>query len=97
MAGRNFRTKAAFPALDWVEEASGAQPRLLLAGGRRAMIENLVGIVEFTDTRIRLLTRSGMLTLTGEELLLTQVRPDALTVRGKIKLIELPDGGCEGD
>lgn len=91
--GRNHRARSAFPALEWVEEASGAQPRLLLAGGRRAMIENLVGIIEFSGERIRLMTRSGELVLTGENLLLTQVRPDALTVRGVIRLIELPNGG----
>ena len=91
--GRNHKARSAFPALEWVEEASGTQPRLLLAGGRRAMIENLVGIIEFSEERIRLMTRSGPLTLIGEQLLLTQVRPDALTVRGHIRVIELPDGG----
>lgn len=87
--------RCAFPALEWVEEAAGAQPRLLLAGGRRAMIENLTAIVEFTPRRIRLMTRAGMLVLCGEELLLTQVRPDALTVRGRIRTIEFPEE-CHG-
>lgn len=86
------RPRCAFPALEWVEEASGRQPRLLLAGGCRAMIENLTGIIEFREDCIRLMTRSGQLTLIGEGLLLTQVRPDALTVRGRIRSIELPCG-----
>ncbi|MGJ4851489.1 YabP/YqfC family sporulation protein [Bacillota bacterium Meth-B3] len=90
---RTQRARSAFPALEWIEEATGQQPRLLLAGGRRAMIENLTGIIEFTDQRIRLMTRAGALTLTGRGLLLTQVRPDALTVRGCITKIELPGGG----
>ncbi len=91
----NHRALSAFPALEWVEEASGTQPRLLLAGGKRAMIENLTSIIEFSEEKIRLMTRSGPLTLIGSGLLLTQVRPDALTVRGHIRLIELPAGGDE--
>lgn len=84
------RIAPAFPALEWLEEASGALPRLILAGGKRAMIENLTGILEFTDTCIRLLTRAGVLTITGRDLILTQIRPDALTVRGRIERIDLP-------
>ena len=95
MSGR-LRGRGVFPALEWVEEAAGQQPRLLLAGGCRAMIENLTGILEFREDRIRLMTRSGPLTLVGEGLLLTQVRPDALTVRGHIRQIHLPEGGEDG-
>lgn len=87
--------RAEFPALEWIEEASFSQPRLLLAGGKRAMIENLTGIVEFTEERIRLNTKSGILTITGRDMMLTQVRPDAMTLRGRIRLIELP--GADGD
>ena len=82
-----------FPALEWLEEASFGCPRVILAGGRRAMIENFTAIVEFTPSRIRLSTREGFLTVSGEELLLAQVRPDALTIRGRIREIELPRGG----
>jgi sporulation protein YqfC len=80
----------AFPAMEWLEEAAGALPRLMLAGGRRAMIENHTGILEFTPSCVRLMTRQGVLAIHGEALLLTQIRPDALTVRGEIQSIELP-------
>lgn len=79
-----------FPALEWLEEASGSQPRVMLAGGRRAMIENHTGILEFDEGRVRLMTRQGVLTLTGQGLMLAEVRPDALTVRGLIFTVELP-------
>lgn len=82
--------RSAFPAMEWLEEAAGALPRLMLAGGRRAMIENHTGILEFTPSCVRLMTRQGVLAIRGEALLLTQIRPDALTVRGEIQLIELP-------
>lgn len=93
MVGRIAPRRCEFPALEWIEEASGALPRLILAGGRRAMIENLTGIIEFTEQRIRLNTKSGILTITGRDMILTQVRPDAMTLRGCISQIELPDYG----
>ncbi len=85
-----------FPALEWLEEASGAQPRVMLAGGRRAMIENHTGILEFDTERVRLMTRQGVMTLKGKGLMLSEVRPDALAVRGAISVIELP-GAKEED
>ncbi len=93
MAARRAPGRArhsAFPAMEWLEEAAGALPRLMLAGGRRAMIENHTGILEFSPTCVRLMTRQGVLAIRGEALLLTQIRPDALTVRGEIQFIELP-------
>ncbi len=82
--------RPAFPALEWLDEASGQLPRILLAGGRRAMIENHTGVLEFTEHSIRLMTRQGILTINGHNLLLSEVRPDALTVRGDIAEIQLP-------
>lgn len=85
--------RSAFPAMEWLEEAAGTLPRLMLAGGRRAMIENHTGILEFTPSCVRLMTRQGVLAIRGTALLLTQIRPDALTVRGEIQIIELPGSG----
>ena len=93
MASRKTPVRArhgAFPAMEWLEEATGALPRLMLAGGRRAMVENHTGILEFSPSCVRLLTRQGVLLIRGTHLLLTQIRPDALTVRGEIQSIELP-------
>lgn len=93
MAARRAPGRAragAFPAMEWLEEAAGALPRLMLAGGRRAMVENHTGILEFSPTCVRLMTRQGVLAIRGTSLLLTQIRPDALTVRGEIQAIELP-------
>ncbi len=93
MASRRAPGRAragAFPAMEWLEEAAGALPRLMLAGGRRAMVENHTGILEFSPTCVRLMTRQGVLSIRGTSLLLTQIRPDALTVRGEIQAIELP-------
>ncbi|MDL2206675.1 YabP/YqfC family sporulation protein [Eubacteriales bacterium OttesenSCG-928-N13] len=86
-----------FPALEWLEQASGSQPRVMLAGGRRAMIENHTGIIEFDEQRVRLMTKQGVLTLHGQGLMLAEVRPDALTVRGIITAVELPSAQEEDE
>lgn len=92
---RNISSRATFPALEWLEDAAGTRARLTMSGNRRAMVENHTGIVEFTAARIRLMTRQGVMTFLGRELMLTQIRPDALTVRGFISSVEFPDGGEE--
>ena len=100
MASRKTPVRArhgAFPAMEWLEEAAGALPRLMLAGGRRAMVENHTGILEFSPSCVRLLTRQGVLLIRGTHLLLTQIRPDALTVRGEIQSIELPSAESSED
>lgn len=92
---RTVKQRRGFPALEWLEEASGSQPRVMLAGGRRAMIENHAGILEFSAEQVRLMTKQGVMSLRGEGLMLAEVRPDALIVRGSIRSIELP--GAEGE
>lgn len=91
MARRRLtRDTPRFPALEWLADASGLQVRMMLVGTRRLLVENHRGIVEFTEARIRLMTRAGILTIDGEHLTLCEVRPDALTVRGSIRVIGLP-------
>jgi sporulation protein YqfC len=85
---------AVFPAIEWLDEA-GSLPRLMLSGGRYAVVENHLGILEFTPERVRLMTKCGVLELEGEALELSQVRKSALTVRGRICQIRLPEGGGE--
>lgn len=91
------RAKTDFPALEWLGDATGANARITLVGAQKAMIENHTGIVEFTAVRIRLSTRGGLLILEGENLILTQIRPDALTVRGRIVSVTLPPDAKEDD
>lgn len=86
-----------FPALEWLTDASGLKARVTLLGNSRAMVENHTGILEFTEGVIRLKTRGGTLRFEGSGLTLTEVRPDALTVRGAIDRIILPTGKEEDD
>ncbi len=84
------RSRPALEALSLPEDATGSLTRLILMGNGRALVENLLGIVEIDGTRVRLATRAGLLTFHGRGLRLTDVRRDALAVVGEIDSVELP-------
>ena len=89
---RKKRKRPTFPALQWLTDATGLKYRVTLLGNACAMVENHLGILEFGDEVIRLKTRKGVLVFEGAGLLLTEVRPDALSIRGAINKIVLPSG-----
>ena len=79
------------PQLDWLCDVSGRNARVTSVGGRTLLVENHTGILEFSPTRIRLATRCGEIAVEGAGLVLNAVRMDALTIRGRIRSVQLPD------
>jgi len=58
---------------------------LLTATGREELnIENYKNLVEFTDTKIRIHTTAGMLTIEGQRLLLKQITSEHVLIAGTI-------------
>ena len=90
---RPRRTRPEVPALEWAEDAAGRCPRVTAVGSRSLLVENHTGILGFSDSEIRLNSRSGPLCVTGSGLALRDVRPGALIVRGSIRQVQLPCGG----
>ena len=80
-------------ALLWPRDLSGRCARATAIGSGRLLVENHTGILELTDTRVRLATGDGPITVTGRGLSLCEVRPGALIVKGAIQRVDLP---CEG-
>ena len=74
------------------EDLVGGLPRLELTGGSRLLIEDHRGILEYTDTVLRVALRRGTITVVGEELQLTALTLRELAVSGRIRSIELLDG-----
>ena len=74
------------------EDLAGGQPRLELTGGSRLLIEDHRGILEYTDTVLKVALRRGTITVVGEELQLTALTLRELAVSGRIRSIELLDG-----
>lgn len=79
-------------ALEWFCDLSGKTARITSIGNRSLLVENYRGIREFTQERVALSTRCGLVEVTGENLALSQVRRDSLIVEGDIRDVKLP---CE--
>lgn len=82
-------------ALLWPRDLLGRCARVTVVGSERALVENHTGLIELTETRIRLGTGCGPITVTGEALTLCEARPRAMIVQGRIASIELPREGGE--
>lgn len=96
MKNRRF-AKPSAPALEWLSDLSGKTARITALGGNALLVENHRGILSYEPRRILLASRCGAIEISGENLCLTQVRNDALTVRGRIRHVELPCSGEIGD
>ena len=59
-------------------------PLLTATGQEELSIENYKNLVEFTDTKIRINTSTGMLQVEGQRLLLKQVTTEHVLITGKI-------------
>lgn len=73
------------------EDLTGGESRLELTGGRRLLIEEHRGILEYTDSVLRVLLRRGRISISGEALHLTALTMRELAVSGKITAIELEE------
>jgi len=62
-------------------------PLLTATGQEEISIENYKNLVEFTDTKVRINTSAGLLTVEGKQLLLKQVTTEHVLITGKINKI----------
>ena len=80
-------------ALLWSRDMLGLCARVTVVGSAQLLVENHTGLLELTDTRIRLNTGCGPIAITGEGLRLCDARPRAAIVSGAIHRIDLPREG----
>ena len=71
--------------LELPEEALGAPPRLTVTAGRRALIENHKGILEYSPERITVTFGREQLSLFGRELRIVAMNRRELLVRGQLQ------------
>ena len=91
-----FRTRSAPvrpDALEWPRDLAGRCARATAIGSNRLLVENYTSILELTDTRVRLATGTGPITVTGRGLTLCDARRGALIIRGELQQVDLP---CPG-
>lgn len=90
------RRTAEAPALEWLCDLSGRTARVTSIGNRSLLVENHCGILEFTEERIALASGCGKIEVEGAHLFLSEVRRDALVIRGSIREVRLPCGEAQG-
>lgn len=89
------RPRPVLAALSLPEDVGEDGVRVILLGGGRALVENLLGVADVGRDCIRLATRAGILSFRGRELALTDVREGALAVSGQIEEVLLPGAAGE--
>ena len=80
---RNVREKMA-GALSLPKEIALDLPLVMATGSGEVNIENYKSLLEFTETKIRIRTRDGTMTIEGERLKLGQITTENVLVSGKI-------------
>ena len=81
------------PALEWLCDITGKTARITSIGGTALLVENHRGLIAYEAERVEIQTGCGRVVITGSQLTLSDVRRDALIVRGEIQNVQLPDGG----
>lgn len=74
--------------LELPPEALGAAAKLSITGGRRALIENHKGIIEYGAQRMVIGMERGRIVISGQELLLAAMNKSELLISGKISTVE---------
>ena len=82
------------PALEWLSDLSGKSARITSIGSKTLLVENHRGVLLCQSDRVMLASGCGAVEISGENLRLCDVRPDALIIRGSIRHISLP---CMGE
>lgn len=64
-------------------------PRTTLIGNREVYVDNYRGLIEYNDKIIRLSTKKGMITVSGDDLIITRITERSIFVGGNILSVEL--------
>ncbi|MBP3284999.1 MAG: YabP/YqfC family sporulation protein [Clostridia bacterium] len=74
---------------DLPRELVGSSSRMVLMGNSEFMIENYDGVLEYEESRIKLSTKTGIISVAGNKLTIDELDDENLMVRGKIYSITI--------
>ena len=77
--------KSTLRLLDLPEDMDPRVPRITILGRDRMLAENVSGIRRCTEGEVRLLTGCGVLTITGEELLVKELGESRALIMGRLE------------
>ncbi len=63
-------------------------PRLAISGDKEIYIENHKGILEYTDTEIRISTAMGIVRVCGKNLVIDRIRLEDIVISGSFTKVE---------
>jgi len=70
------------------KEIALSMPKITVLAGKEASVENYKGVIELSREKIRLYTAAGILNLTGENLDISAITDEDVTILGIISKIE---------
>jgi len=94
---KTHKSRRRAPALDWLCDLSGRTARITSLGNRSLLVENHRGVLDYASDHILLATACGEVEVVGSDLNLSDVRRDALIIRGCIRDVKLPRGEADAD
>ncbi len=75
-------------AMELPKEIALSMPKITVLAGKEASVENYKGVIELSREKIRLYTAAGILNLTGENLDISAITDEDVTIQGIISKIE---------
>jgi len=75
-------------AMELPKEIALSMPKITVLAGKEASVENYKGVIELSREKIRLYTAAGILNLTGENLDISAITDEDVTILGIISKIE---------
>ena len=92
MAGKRTLKEKIVSALDIPKDVGLDYARFVMVGFDEILIENLKGIREYEESKVKINTKSGLLVIRGVGLQILEINNKDIFVRGKIQHIELQHG-----
>ncbi len=74
--------------LDLPKDLELTLPRVTTMGNKYINIENYIGILEYSNDVIKINTKSNILKIQGENLVIKYITEDDISIEGKIYAIE---------
>ncbi len=75
-----------------------SMPLIMLLGDRQIYLEQHRGIESFTEEEIKVLLASGSLRIRGSSLIIEEIVPECLKIKGNFSSLSfIPDSGGEDD
>lgn len=81
--GQRFR-RLLVKTMDLPQDVMMDLPRITMIGQLHIYIENHRGLLNFTDTEVRLLLKNGQLLVKGRSFVIKTILPEEILLEGKI-------------